>query len=148
MWCDTCGFLVEACRCAQLERCADCKGPIVEGYCDCDDDQTDCSRESCDCDCCMEICDCYGDDDVEDLDDCDCNCCTGLCDDEDCSICNSDLYDLLDHLPLPPPHSRSHDEVAGVAATARSSQIAVAQHADSTDIPAHTSINARRYARQ
>ena len=41
MWCDTCGFLVEACRSAQLERCADCNGPIVEGYCDCDCDEDD-----------------------------------------------------------------------------------------------------------
>ena len=64
MWCDTCGFLVEACRSAQLERCADCNGPIVEGYCDCDCDEDDYDD---------------ADDDVEDLDDCDCDCCTGLC---------------------------------------------------------------------
>ena len=60
MWCAICGLLATACRCAKLERCADCNGVIVEG----------------DCVFCRED---RGEEDEDDFDD---------CDDPDCDICN------------------------------------------------------------
>ena len=49
MWCAICGLLATACRCAKLERCADCNGVIVEGDC------VFCREDRCDdpdCDIC------------------------------------------------------------------------------------------------
>ena len=71
-WCATCGLLTTACRCAKLDRCADCNGVIVEGFCDCDDEDDD----DCDCVFCRED---RGEEDEDDFDD---------CDDPDCDICN------------------------------------------------------------
>ena len=65
-WCTTCGLLTTACRCSQLDRCSECNGLIVEGFCDCDD-----ARE-----------------DEDEIDDCDCDCCLGICTAEYCDICN------------------------------------------------------------
>ena len=68
MRCATCYLLISACRCSQLERCAECNGVIVEGFCDCDDEDDD----DCDCVFCRE-------ERGEEVDD---------CDDPDCDICN------------------------------------------------------------
>ena len=81
MQCATCGLLTTACRCSQLERCADCNGVIVEGFCDCDDvredfDDDDEDEDDCDCVFCRED---RGEEDDDDFDD---------CDDPDCDICN------------------------------------------------------------
>ena len=70
MRCATCYLLISACRCSQLERCAECNGVIVEGFCDCEDD------DDCDCVFCRED---RGEEDEDDFDD---------CDDPDCDICN------------------------------------------------------------
>lgn len=82
-WCTTCGLLTTACRCNQLERCAECNGVIVEGFCDCDDvredfddDDDDDDDDDCDCVFCRED---RGEEDEDDFDD---------CDDPDCDICN------------------------------------------------------------
>lgn len=82
MWCATCGLLTTACRCSQLERCAECNGVIVEGFCDCDDvredfddDDEDDEDDGCDCVFCRED----REEDDDDFDD---------CDDPDCDICN------------------------------------------------------------
>ena len=83
MRCATCYLLISACRCAKLDRCADCNGVIVEGFCDCDDVREDFDEDDedddGDCDCVF----CREDKDDEDFDnDFDC------CDDPDCDICN------------------------------------------------------------
>lgn len=85
MWCATCGLLTTACRCSQLERCAECNGVIVEGFCDCDDvredfddDDEDDEDDGCDCVFCRE--DRGEEDDFDDNFDDD-------CDDPDCEIC-------------------------------------------------------------
>lgn len=87
-WCTTCSLLTTACRCSQLDRCGECSGLIVEGFCDCDDVREDNEDEEdyCDCDCCLGICtdehcdtcNPYASDDVE----------TDICDDPDCDICD------------------------------------------------------------
>ena len=71
MRCATCYLLISACRCSQLERCAECNGVIVEGFCDCDDVRED-----------------FDEDDEDDDGDCDCVFCRDCCDDPDCDICN------------------------------------------------------------
>ena len=71
MRCATCYLLISRCRCSQLERCAECNGVIVEGFCDCDDVRED-----------------FDEDDEDDDGDCDCVFCRDCCDDPDCDICN------------------------------------------------------------
>ena len=83
MRCATCYLLISRCRCSQLERCAECNGVIVEGFCDCDDVREDFDEDDedddGDCNCVF----CREDKDDEDFDnDFDC------CDDPDCDICN------------------------------------------------------------
>ena len=82
-WCTTCGLLTTACRCSQLDRCGECGGLIVEGFCDCDDVRED--EEDCDCG------DCRDDEDEDDIDDCDCDCdcdcCLDICIDPECGNC-------------------------------------------------------------
>ena len=82
-WCTTCGLLTTACRCAKLDRCADCNGVIVEGFCDCDDvrEDEDDNEDNGDCDCVF----CREDRDDEDFDNDDF---VDDCDDPDCDICN------------------------------------------------------------
>lgn len=82
-WCTTCGFLIEMCRCSRLDRCGDCNGLIVEGFCDCDDVREDEDEEDyCDCPSCR-------DEEDEDEIDCDCDCCLDICVDSDCGNCMS-----------------------------------------------------------
>ena len=80
-WCTTCGLLTTACRCSQLDRCSECNGLIVEGFCDCDDVREDNEDEDED-----DIDDCY----------CDCDCCLGICADEHCDTCNDVKADICD----------------------------------------------------
>ena len=48
--CTTCDLLPTACRCSRLDRCEECNGLIVEGFCACDDVREDDEEEDyCDC---------------------------------------------------------------------------------------------------
>lgn len=85
-WCTTCDLLTTACRCSQLDRCGECNGLIVEGFCDCDDvredeDENDDDDKGgcCDCPLCR--------DEEDDIDDCDCDCCLDICVDPECGYC-------------------------------------------------------------
>ena len=91
-WCTTCGLLTTACRCSQLDRCGDCNGLIVEGFCDCDDVRED-EEDYCDC------VTCQAEDEEDDEDDdcyCDCDCCLGICTDKHCDTCNDVEADICD----------------------------------------------------
>ena len=94
-WCTTCGLLTTACRCSQLDRCGECNGLIVEGFCDCDDVREDNEDEDDEEDdfCCDDE-----DEDEDDIDDCycDCDCCLGICADEHCDTCNDVKADICD----------------------------------------------------
>lgn len=90
--CSTCDLFTTACRCSQLDRCSECNGLIVEGFCDCDDvrednedeDEDDDEDDYCDCDDCQA---------EEEIDDCDCDCCMGICTGKYCDICNPYVSD-------------------------------------------------------
>lgn len=90
--CSTCDLLTTACRCNQLDRCGDCGGLIVGGFCDCDDVREDDEDEEdyCDCGVCVS---CQAEEDEDEIDDCDCDCCLGICTDRHCDICNPYVSD-------------------------------------------------------
>ena len=94
-WCTTCGLLTTACRCSQLDRCGDCNGLIVEGFCDCDDVREDNEDEDEDEDD-EEDYFCCDDEDEDDIGYCDCDCCLGICTDEHCDTCNDVEADICD----------------------------------------------------